>query len=183
MQKENKTRKVKNGFSWTVLFFGFLVPLFKLDWGYLILLLIIDGLTAMPLLIDITQFSGFIHEYFYGVIAAYEYLHSVFGVFTPYLGYAAFIILTVLIAGTYNWHLYRRYKKRGYVVVNSTKTAPEVVAAAPVAPVAAAKVVPPVVENHVPGSEDLIPGWSKIRKVDMTKGIPAQGKSYVPSYV
>ena len=39
--KTNQVKQVKAGFSWTVFFWGFLTPLFRDDWKWLIILLLI----------------------------------------------------------------------------------------------------------------------------------------------
>lgn len=40
--KTNQVKQVKAGFSWTVLFWGFLTPLFRGDWKWLIIFLLLD---------------------------------------------------------------------------------------------------------------------------------------------
>lgn len=41
-QKGDKKKKVKKGFCWTMFFFGWIVPLFRLDIGYLLMLGILE---------------------------------------------------------------------------------------------------------------------------------------------
>lgn len=38
----NQFKQVKAGFSWTMFFFGFWVPLFRGDWKWLIVMLLLD---------------------------------------------------------------------------------------------------------------------------------------------
>ena len=38
----NQFKQVKIGFSWTMFFFGFWVPLFRGDWKWLIIMLLLD---------------------------------------------------------------------------------------------------------------------------------------------
>lgn len=38
----NQFKQVKAGFSWTMFFFGFWVPLFRGDWKWLIIMLLLD---------------------------------------------------------------------------------------------------------------------------------------------
>jgi hypothetical protein len=40
--KTNQVKQVKAGFSWTVFFFGFFPPLFRGDWKWLLILLVLD---------------------------------------------------------------------------------------------------------------------------------------------
>ena len=40
--KTNQVKQVKAGFSWTVFFWGFFPPLFRGDWKWLLILLVLD---------------------------------------------------------------------------------------------------------------------------------------------
>ena len=40
--KTNQVKQVKAGFSWTVFFWGFFSPLFRGDWKWLLILLVLD---------------------------------------------------------------------------------------------------------------------------------------------
>ena len=44
--KTNQEKRVPVGFSWTHLFFGFLVPLFRSDWKYALIFFVLTPLTV-----------------------------------------------------------------------------------------------------------------------------------------
>lgn len=59
-------KECKIGFSWTNLFFGFFCPLFRADWKYLLIMILVDCLTF--------GFSSLIFPFFYNKLYINELL-------------------------------------------------------------------------------------------------------------
>lgn len=60
----NQFKQVKAGFSWTMFFFGFWVPLFRGDWKWLIIMLLLDILGLFTFGI-VTGISNIIMSFLY----------------------------------------------------------------------------------------------------------------------
>lgn len=56
--RTGKFRKAYEGFSWTILFFGPLVPLFRRDWKYFLLYMLAYGVLINTLQMEIAQMVG-----------------------------------------------------------------------------------------------------------------------------
>ncbi|AXJ12915.1 MULTISPECIES: DUF2628 domain-containing protein [Streptococcus] len=68
-QDTNQTKNVKVGFSWTTLFFGPFVPLFRKDWKWFGIMLSVTVLTvAVSVMFDIEPPSGIV-----GIIFSFFY--------------------------------------------------------------------------------------------------------------
>lgn len=60
----NQFKQVKAGFSWTMFFFGFWVPLFRGDWKWLIIMLLLDLIGIWTLGI-VTSVANLIMSFMY----------------------------------------------------------------------------------------------------------------------
>ncbi|MCF1784218.1 DUF2628 domain-containing protein [Lactobacillus mulieris] len=64
----NQFKQCKVGFSWTMFFFGFWVPLFRGDWKWLIIMLLLDiiGIFTLGLVTAIANIAmAFLYNKFY----------------------------------------------------------------------------------------------------------------------
>jgi hypothetical protein len=87
-QKGDKKKRVKKGFSWTMFFFGWFVPLFRGDFSFLILLGILDiGLFAL----------GFV---------------------SGGIGDAGMFIINLIFAFNYNQHYCLKLERKGYKAID-----------------------------------------------------------------
>lgn len=82
-------RTVKVGFSWTMLFFGFLVPLVRGDWKWVIISLVLDAVTCglswfvFPFIYNKVYIKGLIEKGWLPVNEAGAYAMSQKGIFVP----------------------------------------------------------------------------------------------------
>lgn len=84
------TIRTKVGFSWTVLFFGFFVPLFRKDWKWFLIMFAIDVI--------------------------FSYLVGGLGDFGDALGY----VINIWLAFFYNEIYIKSLLQNGYVALNRT---------------------------------------------------------------
>lgn len=66
--KTNQVKQVKAGFSWTVFFWGFLPPLFRGDWKWLLIMLVLDivGIFSFGIISAIANIMvSFLYNKFY----------------------------------------------------------------------------------------------------------------------
>lgn len=77
MMKNERTGKFKKtceGFSWTALFFGPLVPLVRRDWKYFLLYMVVFGFLTNALPLEIAQYVG--AAFMIGMAFIYNDLHN-----------------------------------------------------------------------------------------------------------
>ena len=66
----DKAKEVKLGFSWTTLFFGALVPLFRLDFKYYAIMLAANFLLAVTDLYELSPIATLAFAFFYNKLYA-----------------------------------------------------------------------------------------------------------------
>lgn len=75
MNKMDKKKEIKLGFSWTMFFFGIFVPLFRGDWKWFLIILGVDVLLTVTGLVFVMPFVMLGLAFFYNKIYAKE-LHD-----------------------------------------------------------------------------------------------------------
>lgn len=129
-QKGEKTKKVKKGFSWTLFFFGFWVPLFKADWSFLLFLFLLQFLMFLSSIVWLVGGLAFLYfpEW---VVSIVNVLANILSFFAGKKGFIFSLVINLVFASFYNKHLCTRYLKKGYAVVEGPPQEPSAATPAP----------------------------------------------------
>lgn len=79
----DKRKEVKLGYSWTMFFFGVLVPLFRLDWKWFLIILGVDALLTVTGLVFLIPLLMLGLSFFYNKLYAKDLYEKGYRGLTP----------------------------------------------------------------------------------------------------
>lgn len=115
--KGNRHIRVKQGFSWSVLFFGFWIPLIHHDMLWAVLLFVFDLVPAISTISSYLGVCAYLLDAPENLLIFLDRLSSLFDYVPVPYGLLITFGINLCFALVYNAHRYRRLERKGYVLV------------------------------------------------------------------